>query len=62
MERARRRPAKYAERALFWRTFVTAKFEIGTKSCAEIVLDPVFGVESDGGLGFGSILHPEAVG
>ena len=62
MERARRRPAKYAERALFWCSFVTAKFEIGTRLCAKIVLDPVSRVESDGGLRFGSILNPEAVG
>ena len=47
---------------MFWQSFVTAEVDTATKSCAKSVLDPVFRLESDGGLGFGSLLRPEAVG
>ena len=62
MKSYRRKASDAAERALFWQSFVTAEVDTGTKSCAKSVLDPVFRVESDGGLGFYSISLPEAVG
>ena len=57
---ARRGPTESAKKALFWRSFVTAKCGADTKSCVHIVLDSVSRVESDGRLGFCSISRLDA--